>query len=372
MLVNRDNYELYVMDFLDGKLSDEEKEIFVRFLDDHPDILEKITNFEQAKLLPGDITYPNKNILKKAVTQESVNIRQPEFGEYCIAYLEGDISPAEMRKFEEYLVEDPGKNAAFESFQKSYFKADMSIVFPSKAKLKKLTLGQKRIRIISFISGAAAILVIALILYQPGLNYIDQLITGRNAVVNSPNELTTSNINEGNREKDQTNEIITQDSEKAEQEINIAQVSSIESTKKKTFIPAKEIQNEDVIVREDISLQPVSSFQAHLEVQIPDLSGTLAVLSPGDTKNPEEYLTIVEFASEQLRRDFFQENGSGYDNKLTFWDLASNGFNGLDRISEGSYALNRDIDEEGSVKRIMFETPVLGLSLPLKSSKNSQ
>lgn len=372
MLVNKDNYDLYVMDFLDGKLSDEEKEIFARFLDDHPDILEEIMNFEQTKLLPGDITYPKKNILKKAVIQESVNIRQPESGEYCIAYLEGDLSPAEMRKFEEYLVEKPAKNAEFESFKKAYFKPDMSIVFPLKAKLKKLTLGQKRIRIISFISGAAAILVIALILYQPGLNYFGQLITGKSSVVDSPNELTTSNINEENREKDQPNEIITQDLEKAEQGINIAQVSGIESTKKKTFTPAKEIQYEDIIVREDISLQPISSFQAHLEIQIPDLSGTLAVLSPGDNKTTEEFLTIVEFASEQLRRDFFRENDSGHDNKLTFWDLASNGFNGLDRISEGSYALNRDINEEGSVKRIMFETPVIGLSLPLKTSKTTQ
>jgi len=372
MLVNRNNYELYVLDFLDGKLSEKENEVFARFLADHPDILEEVMNIDQIKLQPGDITYPDKSILKKAISQESVNIPQPEFRDHCIAYLEGDLSQSEMKEFEEYLEENPEKIPEFESFQKAYLKPDISIVFSSKSKLKKLTAGQRRIRIISFISGAAAIVVIALLLYQPGVDYVHQLITGRDVVTDSQKELSSGSIGEENNRADQTNKMIQQDSDKEEQEIGIAQVPGNVSIKRKTSAPEKEIQYEEAIVREDISLRPISSFQAHLEVQIPDLSGPSGFLSPKDTEAPEEYLTVVEFATEHLRRDIFRKNDSGQDNRLTFWDLAYNGFNGLDRISEGSYALNRDVDEEGSVKRIMFETPVIGLSLPLKNNKNLQ
>lgn len=372
MMINRDNYELYILDFLDGKLSEEEAEIFARFLDDNPDIMEEVKNINQMNLVPEDVKYPNKNILKKDVKQESANIPRIPFGDSCIAYLEGDLSPEEMKKLEEYLAENPEEKTEFESFQKAYLKPDMNIVFPSKSKLKKLSVGQKRLRIISFISGAAAILVIALILFQPGFDYFNQLITERDADTESPDELAADRIREEIRKEEQTNKVNEQDIVEAEQEIGIAQVSTIESKKGKINIPAKEIRYENIMVRQDISLQPIASIQAHLEAQGPELNGILSPVSPGDYISSEEYLTIVEFASERLREDIFQKNDPGQNNGLTFWELAYNAFNGLDRISEGSYALNRDIDEEGSVHRIMFETPVIGLSVPLRSNKNSQ
>ena len=92
MIFNRENYELFVLDFLDGKLSPEDSELFARFLNDHPDILEEVMYIEQIRLSPGDISYPDKDLLKKNSVAEPVRVSPAEFSNYCIAYIEDDLS----------------------------------------------------------------------------------------------------------------------------------------------------------------------------------------------------------------------------------------------------------------------------------------
>ena len=372
MLVNRDNYEMYVLDFLDGKLSGKEKEIFGRFLRDNPDIMEEIMNIEQIKLVPENIRYTEKDILKKATGKENVKIKKTKFQHNSIAYFEGDLSSSEMKEFEAYLSKYPGKRSDFESFGKVYLKPDINIVFPSKSKLRRLSIRQQRYRVISYISGAAAILIIALILVQPGKNYFDQLVTRRNADTGAPDEQTTEITQENVREENLAEQGNQKNLDKALQETTIAQISTNEQTKKEIFIPSEEVRMQETREMETISLKPIPSVQADLQARIPDIVDGLSVIGMEKTPKPGEYMTLTQFAGSQLQRDFVQRTNSGQDQKLTFWTIAYNGFNGLDRISESNYALNREVDEDGSVKRIILETPLIGLSLPVKSSKSPQ
>jgi len=372
MLVNRENYEFFVMDYLDGKLSARDNELFTRFLNDHPDILEEVMNIGQIRLLPGDFIFPDKDLLKKGIKQESVNISHTEYGDYCIAYLEGDLLPSEINDFEIYLKRYPHKRKELELFRKVYLKPDTSIEFASKSKLKKLTIYQKRIRIISSLSTAAAILILAIIFIQPGFDYFKHLITGRNQLKDFKNEIISGNGSLKDDEIELLNQSSEQDIKEQKNLLTPQHIYTIQPKDEEIVKKIEEIPSEDLIIREKVLLKPVSSIQAYLEMQAHPSPDRLLSIPKRNLITSEEYLTIIEFAGDRLKKDVIQKISVSKEHNLTFWDLAYTGFNGLDKISEGSYALNREIDEKGSVRRIMFETPVIGLSIPLKGNKNPQ
>lgn len=375
MLFNRENYELFVLDYLDGKLSPGDSELFARFLNDHPDILEEVMNIEQMRLLPGDIPYPDKDLLKKISKVESINVSLAEFSNYCVAYLEDDLSLSEKKDFEGYLEENPHKKEELESFRKVYLKPDMSIEFISKSKLKKLTISQRRIRTISIISSSAAILILAMILAKPGFNTFKQLITGRYQSGDTRNEITSADDNLMENEKELPVQLNEPDSREQRKEYNVQNISGIQPEDIKVDAGNQSIHVENLGAHEKIELNQISSLMAYIEVQPPHLPDRLLTFSQRNSENSirsEEYLTLIEFTEKRLIKDFIQKTDDQQEDHLTLWDLAYAGFNNLDKITESNYELNREINQNGSIKRIIVETPLIGFSLPLKNNERTQ
>jgi len=372
MLINRENYELFVLDFLDGKLSPGDSELFARFLNDHPDILEEVMNIEQMRLLPGDISYPDKDLLKKSSIVESVNVSPTEFSNYCIAYVENDLSSSEKKNFEGYLEKHSHKREELESFRKVYLKPDMSIEFTSKSKLKKLTISQRRIRIISLFSSSAAILILVMILVKPDFNSFKQLITGRYQSEDYRNEITSADDNLMEDEKELPVQLNEPDSREQRKEYNMQQISRIQPEDIEIDAGDKNIPGKNLVAHEQIELNRISSLMAYIEVQPPHLPDRLLTFSQRNLMRSEEYLTVIEFTEKRLIKDFIQKTDDQQEDHLTLWDLAYAGFNGLDKISESNYKLNREINKNGSIKRIIVETPLIGFSLPLKSNDSTQ
>jgi hypothetical protein len=375
MLFNRENYELFVLDFLDGKLSPGDRELFAGFLNDHPDILEEVMNIEQIRLLPGDISYPDKDLLKKSSIDESVHVSTAEFNNYCIAYLENDLSLTEKKDFEGYLEENPHKREELESFRKVYLKPDMSIEFTSKSKLKKLTISRRSIRIISLFSSAAAILILVMILAKPDVSSFKQLITGRDQPGDTRNEITSADDHLMENAKDLPVQLNEPDSRERREEYNVQKISGIQPEHTEINTGDQNFPVEDLGTHEEIELSPISSLMASIEVQTPDLPDRLLTFSQrnaGNSMRSEEYLTVIEFTEKRLIKDLIQKADDQQEDHLTLWDLAYAGFNGLDKISESNFKLNREIDNNGSIKRIIVETPLVGFSLPLKGNESIQ
>ncbi len=64
MKITLENYEEYVLDYLEGNLKEEDENVFNTFLDHHPDIGEEIYGVEKFILIPDyQIQYPDKNSL---------------------------------------------------------------------------------------------------------------------------------------------------------------------------------------------------------------------------------------------------------------------------------------------------------------------
>ena len=116
MKINRNNYEIWFIDYADGKLSAEDKKELFQFLQTHPDLKEEFESFENVKLETDNTVFENKEALKKS----SLIITEKNHDKYFIAYHENILSSADKKAVEQFLNNYPGVKKDFDAFGKTY------------------------------------------------------------------------------------------------------------------------------------------------------------------------------------------------------------------------------------------------------------
>ncbi len=112
------NYEAWMLDSIEGRLSNEEGLQLQDFLAAHPELNEDVELLSEMSLSPLDIAHPNKESLKMPEEQELLIISALESGSDGL-----EFSGNELKEFQRY--------------QSTMLKADTSIVFPDKESLKQ-------------------------------------------------------------------------------------------------------------------------------------------------------------------------------------------------------------------------------------------
>lgn len=163
MSINRENYEVFFVDYLDGNLNEQQISELQAFLALNPDLKDELNDIDTVKLQPAEIQFQHKDSLKKSVPP--VTAKQATFEELCVAKLEGELSASESAHFEEITKNDEAKRKEFLLFTKTRLVADTSIVFPNKQKLKRkaavLFLGANQHWTAAVMSIAATLLLFA-------------------------------------------------------------------------------------------------------------------------------------------------------------------------------------------------------------------
>jgi len=131
MKINRTNYEIWFIDYADGKLSVEEKKELFQFLNLHPDLKEEFEGFENLKLEEDSSVFENKESLKKS----TLTITKKNCEEYFIAYHENLLSAADKKAVELFVNNYPDVKKDFDAFGKTYLTAGKN-VFDEKEFLK--------------------------------------------------------------------------------------------------------------------------------------------------------------------------------------------------------------------------------------------
>jgi len=349
MKFNRGNYELYVIDFLEGNLSEEDHILFLKFLQDNPVINEEIKDIHNVQLQSGDEHFPGKKFLKKNI---STSKYQDDLYNYCVSYLEGDIKSAEKINFENRISNNPDEANELELFRKVYLKADMSIIFNQKSRLKKRSIVQNRIRLFSILTTAAAVIIFLIIFIRPSG------IINRNVISKSSNndlksttekEIITEETEQINVETGKEKEQQSKDEPLAESELDNIKVKkeAIDSQKKFTSTDSN-YSNINTSIKqgagsmERISMKPVSSLLAYVKTESSIHISGLRQSDPGEVRNFDEYKTIREYVNKNILSDFFSADESDKQEKLTFWNMASNSLEGINSITDGGYALDKE------------------------------
>ncbi len=154
--INRHNYEIFFIDYIDGKLSAGQIKELQRFLHDNPDLAQELEDIENVTLYPEDVRYEDKNSLKKPVEELCVNASN--FEEYCIASIEKNLTKAEENQLEKYLKLHPEKKTDYILFTNTVLSPNQDVVYPNKSKLKKTITLHRVIRIATAVAASVAII----------------------------------------------------------------------------------------------------------------------------------------------------------------------------------------------------------------------
>ena len=190
MDINRDNYEIFFVDYMDGKLSSGDENRLMAFLVQNPDIAEELEGIKKCVLEPVDIQYSAKEGLKKTFSQ---GMGIDDFDYLCIANIEGELAPDEENLLNELLAEIPQRMSDYSLFQKAKLEPDLHLVYKPKQSLKRNTIFKaKQSTVNSFVSIAAGIALVfglysVFSIYKqmgihPGLTEIAEIKTSNNTL----------------------------------------------------------------------------------------------------------------------------------------------------------------------------------------------
>jgi hypothetical protein len=356
MKINRNNYEAFFIDYLEGNLDERLVDDFIEFLQQNPDLKEELSLFETVSVEQEKITFNKKELLFK----EKFDI-ESEFNQAAVARLEGDISDAEKAEFENYLSSHPDKQKEAELFTKTILQPDKSLVFSKKRKLYRYSAGRT---VLLWTSRVAAILIVTLTVYI----FIENL--SNNSVLES--QLASVEKEADKKDNAPAAKELPAKNDKQEEPKIIKEEPVKPAVKKEERKPNQtkiirensqgRLINDDLaLLRKDVEVpDPLKTITASFSVQLTDKD-----LVPVNLTYPVDIEPMFE---ERLLVDVVKEK-TGIQ-KLNFNKITKAGLSLIANLSKEKF--NYETNDSGKVTEVSFDSRLLAFSIPTKSEETEK
>ena len=352
MDINRNNYEAYFLDFLEGRLSVGEEEILHRFLKFNPDLADELEAFDLYPLHPGKEIYPGKEDLYRRFPDKEDTIGEDNFELFCIAYLEGDLDDEQKIEFETYIAGNEKHKKELDYFKASFLSPE-KIYYPGKRALKKQLTISLNWRLMTPVAAAAAILLMLLIRPSGEVQEV-QIAASLPAVEEA--EVVKEAVEE----------------KKPPLKNASAAIQVIRSSKNSAPVPVnketgKQQSGEGEKDLEKISQPEKSPSDKGIKLgktYIAEVQPQYDRIVPVAVDPPEIHytsLSVIDMARYQYQKASQVLEG---DEPL-FWNLASRGIEELNRLSGPNTELLASKDEEGNISGIHLKTRFLSFTAPI-------
>ncbi|MDD3875771.1 MAG: hypothetical protein PHT69_04065 [Bacteroidales bacterium] len=217
MSINKNNYELYFINFLDGKLKHSEIEELNAFLLIHPELKEELEEMQEfgVELISEkeEITFNKKYLLNKSIS-DKVLISEKNIDEFLITYLENDLEDFDIKRLELFLKENPIFTKNFDALKKTYLKPDLTISYKNKSELKKFVIS-RHVKMRKLIYTSVSVAAVITLLFNVFLSDFPTLNT-----YNYGRKVSKNDIPKTNHIANQNDITVNQDNEIAEVQIN--------------------------------------------------------------------------------------------------------------------------------------------------------
>lgn len=335
--INRNNYESWFVDYLEGNLDETVVDRFIEFLQKNPDLKEELKLFESVTAVAEDLTFQPKNKLyKEKYDQENA------FNETAVAELEGDLDLDEIASFEKYLKSHPEKQKEKQLFEKTILLADKTILFENKNKLYKKA---GRNVFLLWAGRVAAILIIAIAIYTLFIRNSETPI--------EKNRL--AQVEDNSQQKNLAPEIRSELSDVPAQEKNAPDKLITEKVK---ILPLKKTEsliaeNKESVFQEEMAPERIplevpktmNSLSASIELPAPLAEmGVMTIVYPDYIPDDEHLLT------DNLR------------GKVSLQKITRAGLNLVANLSNERF--NYETNSEGRVTEFNYESRLLAFSIP--------
>lgn len=155
------NYEIFYLDYLEGKLEENDVAMLMQFFEEHP---ECVLENDDLPTLSDDSTtvYKGKASLKQVEDSEAITTTNVEH--FMISNAEGLLSNEKSEELSEFVEGDVNLEKDNKRYNAVYFEADSEIVFQNKEDLKR-----KKVFVLwPYVSGAIAAAVISFVFLMNG------------------------------------------------------------------------------------------------------------------------------------------------------------------------------------------------------------
>jgi hypothetical protein len=356
MKIDRQNYEQYLIDYLDGKLDEEQTGSLTAFLELNPDLKEEFEGIEKMNLTPDEIIFQGKTSLFRSASELEESLLLKDFDMYCISSIENDITDEEEEKLKAIIRNDPDREATYRLYESTRLLPDESIQYPGKARLRKRFTGIP-MRFLLPVAAAAAALLLMLQLFSDRGGESREMTDQRQVPADLKDDM-------GNRPPVAREDshghpapMITGDKGSADAR-GEQQAQGID--KRSALAQAAGIRADSVAVIRKVRMETIApiSIQQLDEPASGHGGPVMAYRVPSRTSMTGDH-------QEPAGR-------SGPDSRLSLWILADAGVRGLNSVSEDEYLLEHERDKKGYIKRFTLDTPVFGISAPLHKHDKSR
>jgi len=132
MTINKHNYEAFLLDQIDGRLSKQQSALLKAFIDSHPELGSWLQLTSSLPVLTaGELHFPDKEML------HNIPSEQFDADEAMIAAHEGLATDNALKHLHNYLANNPEAQKSWKYYALVFLKPDRSIVFPGKHKLMR-------------------------------------------------------------------------------------------------------------------------------------------------------------------------------------------------------------------------------------------
>ncbi len=360
MKPDRSNYEIWFIDWLDGNLSDQQVEQLIVFLDENPDLMEEFDSLTQLILKPDKNIFTPKEHLKKSID----DLSSSQFDNLCIAYLENDLTPNQLSELEVNIDHDNQKKRAFELIQKLKLSSPID-KFSNKHILKKMTPGQRIIRLSAVGLSAAATIALFILAYLfIPINLTDKTIqTAQNLnidtiLVESPAAIVKIDISKREDPVSSKSGLENVPLENAESAPGIM-LAELESADQ----PDSTLNKRDF---DGINISKISvSANIRLAEGTPD--NILMAYKPGilPPLYDDERSNVNRFIARFFHEKIMKDKTLG-DRPVKAYEIAEVGITGLNKLLGWQMALYKNTDEKGDLKSVYFSSKILKFNAPVK------
>lgn len=342
--IGKDNYEQYMIDYLDGQLPAEQEQELMRFLRDHPHLEEELRGLERAYLEPEPMNCPGKQQLKRTLTLDDQGYTH--FDELCISRLEGNLTPEQARVFDRVVEASPASQHAWSLYRKTKLVPDASVTFREKSRLrKKSAVRTNRVRTLYPYLSAAASVILLVGLYlllpspQPGS------LTGTAEGYTSPApETFATDIGDGTETFTDPNTITSK--------IDYSKISSKLNVEVRQQLPPP-----PAATAEETQLKPLNpQYGINFNVQPVYASIRIPALPVDEFRDRGSTFDSYRKMERIINRRVSNTLASAEGQDFSLWDVAGAGLKGISKVTGKELALERHYNANGELQRLALKT----------------
>ncbi len=338
MTINRLNYEIHLIDYLDGQLNASQVDELLLFLDQNPDIKGEIEGIEDAVLVAETSSFPNKSSLKKkSFLKDGID---NEFDYLCISAAEGLLNIDEKLAFEKSIEKDSTKLKTYNEFKKSKLTPNSELRYNGKAHLKRLPaipIRYSQFRIAINVAAAITLLL--------GVYTLSRVLINEKSIDNS--SVIVESVNSFNPTQE-VFEIKKANAVFAKQATTSDTFTQKEASKGGNTLQTKEIARVD---REEYIPNRLKRKNVFLETHI----------------NPQAKEIAHFFKNNNQSRVIELENLIAQQSQPNTIETIQNGLKAFSRLLGRDITLDAKKDSKGKVEQISFESKYFAFSTQVKN-----